>query len=401
MKKDDKEVKIFQLVKKKPKVEEEKKSIKGIERKIKLYALGITAMIIAIIVFIVTREPKPTALNLIEGIDKNFTYSDITLNIDFKIVDAEEGTPMDVEMVTNVDVVSDEDTQHKEGNLSTSMFGITGNVEVESWQDTINTYTYNTETETWVCNLNQTGMLDIKSVINSIDIDMFETFKLEDYSKQDTEFAITGTLSNTKFFELLKNLVTDDMSLMSYDLKSTDEMFKNATYEFMLVFDRDSRKLTYIQFNLNDETNNVFKFIVKINELSSSKELNIPDEVEWVAAKHTETDASESTTEEVSNSKKIVENIQADKIFFTLEELEELTEGELKADEEITVVVQTLVNEYTEDEYMMLATTWGKLDENLRQAITYIYYKGWVDTARFDEIGVDKAEMKLYYPLED
>lgn len=392
------------LVQKKPRPlteeEQSKKSIRGIETKIKLIVLFLVLTAIGVIIFAKTRTPKPTALGLIQGINKDFTYSDVTLNIDFAVSDENA----DVEMITNVNVVtdtqkSDNPVQHLSGNLSTSVFGISGNVDVDMWKDGLKSYTLDKSKNTWVSSFNESGIVDIDTVIKSIDLDIFESFKLEKYTKQDTELAITGTLSNKKFFELLKNMVTTDSSIMSYDLENTDKLFQDATYNFMLVFDRDTRELKFIQFSLEDDSDNVFKFIIQINELGT-KTLELPNM--GIVMPATSTDATESTetdssTETDEDKPKIISNLHTDKTFVTPEDLESITDGDIRATDSIVSSIQTLVNEYTEDEFMLLASTWGKLSTELKQSIVFIYKHGWVDAARFESLGIGEDEIALYY----
>lgn len=400
-----KELVRIMLVQKKPRplTEEEKskKSIRSIEMKIKLIISLLVLTAIGVIIFVKTRTPKPTALSLIQGINKDFTYSDVNLNIDFSVTDENA----DVEMITNVAVISDTQKsdspiQHLSGDLSTSVFGITGNVDVDMWKDGLKSYTLDKSKNTWVSSFNESGILDVDTVIKSIDLDIFESFKLEKYTKQDTELAITGTLSNKKFFELLRNMVTTDSSIMSYDLDSTDKLFQDATYNFMLVFDKDSRELKYIQFSLEDDSDNVFKFIIQINELGT-KTLELPNMGIIMPATSTDattsTDADQSTETDDEDEPKIISNLHTDKTFVTPEDLESITNGDIRATDSIVSSIQTLVNEYTEDEFMLLASTWGKLSTELKQSIVFIYKHGWVDAARFESLGIGEDEIALYY----
>lgn len=386
-------------------IEKDTEDVGAKKARITIFA-GIGVIVLLILIVLISNLKKtPTAEELIRGINTNFTYSDIDMNIGFNVNTTSDMGNITMNMVTNTQVISDKDTQYIKGDINTTLFGITGDVAVESWSDDLNTYTLNNETGVWEVSMNQSGMIDIHTVLDSITVEMFESYQLEEVERQDKEYAITGKLSNEKFFEMLNKLTTINTTVMAYDLDSTNELFpEDAEYEFMLVFDRKTDKLKAIQFFMGKETDEVsMKFIVIINELNNEKTIDIPKEVKENSA-FAQEETEEPATEEVVEQEKPIKTLAQslfDTNFVDEDMLVEKAGGGITKGSNLCSNVQTIINTYTEDEYLVLASTWGRLDEDLKQAIAFIYYKQWVDTAKFEELNIDTNELTYYYNMSE
>ena len=325
---------------------------------------------------------KITADYLLSKIPTDIEYSDVNFNIDFQEDESQ------LEMISNVNIQTYNDIQHIKGNINTNIYGITGNVDTETWSDATNTYTYDADTKKWEVGLNTSGNIVIGDVISSINKDTFVSYQLEDVDAVETEYAVSGEITSDTFYGILSQLVSNNNSSVNYDLSSSNDALKGSKYTMMLVFDKETEDLTFVQITLDDTT---LKFIIQINEISD-KTLTIPDDIRNNADLSTEQAITEASENDAKRKTIAEEHFNTE--FVDIETLYKETGSK----EDIVVVIQTLINQYSEDEISLLASTWGKLDTDVKQGIAYLYSKGYISKSTLLDLGIEEDEIKANIP---
>ena len=190
----------------------------------------------------------PTAEELVtKSLGTTLDVSDVDMVMTLEMSTSAESLTADMSLVMDMNVKSNKEVSHTQGEITIDLLGMEVAQAMESWSDVASnmTYTYNSMYDCWISTEAAEVTMNEEAKVGT---ELFGELIMAEVAKEDTEYVVTTTLNLGNAYELLGMNMTELLgSTESLDLNS---MVMDVT----MKFDRETEMLTSMSMSANEST---------------------------------------------------------------------------------------------------------------------------------------------------